>query len=79
MNAETISDLYSVSAQELSNSNAKYILVEGRKERKGGRKERKKEKVEGRTEYQKYSAAVVLKLVCVGGCSSDVLERWATF
>lgn len=44
MNAETISDLYSVSAQELSNSNAKYILVEGRKERKGGGRERERKR-----------------------------------
>lgn len=43
MNAETISDLYSVSAQELSNSSAKYILVERRKERKEGGRERGRE------------------------------------
>lgn len=45
MNAETIPDLYPVSAHVLANRSAKYILVEERKEGRKRRRER-----EGRRE-----------------------------
>ena len=74
MNAETISGLDSVSAQELVSSNPKY-RKEGRKEgQKAGRAEKGRVKREewapeakregktqdGRIEYNKYNAAVIL-------------------